>query len=121
VLPSGGHAATFFCATAASLRAFLAMFRFVFATLFAAGFTNFGTDTADLGGFAAAKAHQLCSGITDSGTFHIQLNATCHHFYVFFLRTGRGAMITNGGTTQTGIDAGLVLVIISGHNKWFYG
>jgi hypothetical protein len=94
------------------------MFCFVLATLGTASFADVGTDAAKFFGFIAAEAHKLCRCITDGGTFHIQLNATGHHFYFFFLRAGRSAMVTDSRTIQTGFNAGFIGVI-SGHKKGF--
>jgi hypothetical protein len=96
---------------------FGAMFHvFVLFTFCGAGVADIGADTADLLGFAAAQAHELRGAVADGGAFHIKLDTFCHHLHVFFLETGRGAMITDGGTTQASVYALLKFVVA--HNLY---
>jgi len=88
------------------------------ATFGATGVAKCRANTAELLCPVTAQAHQLCRSITGGGTFHIQLDAAGHHFYIFFLCTGRGAVVANGGTTQTGVYAVFVFVV-SCHIKVF--
>ena len=83
----------------AGLRTFLAMLHVcMLATLGAAGFTQFGTDAADVFCFLTAEAHKLRRSIAECSAFHIQLNAPGHHLHMFFLQTGTGAVVARRGT-----------------------
>jgi hypothetical protein len=81
------------------------------AALFRTGLADFCTNATDIFCFPAAQAHELGAGCADGHALHVQLNTTCHHVYIFFLRAGRSAMVTNGCTAHTGFNAGLILVI----------
>jgi hypothetical protein len=94
------------------------MFRVVLATLLTALIADFCADPADLRCAFTTEAHQLRCCITDSSTFHIQLNAFSHHFDLWLLGAGRGTMVTNSGTTKTGLNA-LLVFMISFHNNRF--
>jgi hypothetical protein len=98
--------------------AFLAMLRMMSTAFFRALITNISADAADFGCPVTAKAHQLRCCITDSSTFHIELNAVSHHFNVWLLRTGRSTMITNGCTPKTCFNT-LLVFMISFHNNRF--
>jgi hypothetical protein len=105
------HTPAFFSTLTACFSAFLAMFRTVFAALFATSFANVGTYTANFFCFFTAKTHKLRCCCTDSGTFHIQLNTTCHPGKVFFPGAGGCTMVTDGSTAQTGFNTGLMMIV----------
>lgn len=85
----------------------------VFAAFFSAGITGLRTEAAKVFCFGAVEAHELRGSIAECGAFHIKLYTFCHHLYIFFLRAGRGAVITGGGTAETGFDtSGIVIVHI---------
>jgi hypothetical protein len=65
---------------------------------------------------ATSQAHQLRSIITDCSTFHIQLHTPCHHLHILLLQTGRGTMIAQRRTVQTGINTFLITVVIHNNN-----
>jgi hypothetical protein len=73
------------------------------------------TDPAQLYCCLTTHAHYLCGGKTNGGTFHIQLNAPCHHLHLVALKATRGTMITDRCTLQTGFDTTFVLMI-TGHS-----
>jgi hypothetical protein len=98
---------------AAGFSTLLAMLCFVFGTFITTSFAYIGTNATDFFCAAAAQAHELCSGITDSGTFHIKLNTACHHFYIILLGARGSTMVANGCTIQACIDTGFVNVITS--------
>ncbi len=102
-----------FGAFAAGFGAFCAVFHVccMFFTLICAGCANFCTDTAKFFGAAAAEAHELGGAVANGGAFHIELDALCHHFYVFLLQAGGCAMVTDGGTTQACVYALLKFVV----------
>jgi hypothetical protein len=56
-----------------------------------------GTDHSHFFRLRASHTQYLCSGDTNSSTFHIHLYALCHFVHVFFLEAGGGTMITDGG------------------------
>lgn len=119
---SSSHSVAFFRALPAGLRTFLAVFRMLMLAAFAAaGFTDVGTNAAKAVCLFTSEAHELCSGITDSGTFHIQLDAARHHFHIFFPGARCCAMIADGSTAKTSVNAGLILVIPFHDDvfKWF--
>jgi hypothetical protein len=107
------HPAAFFSTAAAGFSTLVAMLCFVFGTFITTSFAYIGTNATDFFCAAAAQAHELCSGITDSGTFHIKLNTARHHFYIFLLGARGSAMVANGRTSKAGIDTGFVGVITS--------
>lgn len=94
------------------------MFCVVLATLFTALIANLSADSADFHCPFTTETHQLRCCITDSSTFHIQLNAFSHHFNLWLLGAGRRTMVTNSGTTKTGLNA-LLVFMISFHNNRF--
>jgi len=81
-------------------------------TLCGTGFTGIRANHAEPGRLVTAQTHQLCSGIAQGSTFHIQLYTARHHFNILFLRTGRGAMITDSGAFKACFDTVLILMII---------
>ena len=62
---------------------FLALFIIVLLTFCCTGFTQFSPNAADFLSIATAETHQLCGCMTKGCTFHIQLNAFCHHPYTY--------------------------------------
>src|SRR5215204_6146344 len=112
------HSSAFFRAALTGFCAFLAMFgMLVFAAFGGTVVTKLRTDHTNFPCLAAAKTHELCGGITDGCTFHIQLNAACHHFYIFFLCAGGRAMITDCCAAQTCFYTGLIMVIAFHENS----
>jgi hypothetical protein len=87
----------------------------VFFTLGTANFADVCTNAAYLHCLFASQAHELRRCITDGGTFHVQLNAAGHHFYIFFLRTGGSTMVADSGAPEAHFNTRLILVIISCH------
>lgn len=106
------------CAVAAGFCTFPAVFRCMFATLLRTGKTGIRTDLADLFRIFSADTHDLGGRITNCGTFHVQLDTAGHHLYIFFLETGRSAVITERGTPEAGLYA-CFKTVITGHNNGF--
>ena len=94
------------------LGAFAAVFVVVLFAFVGTGLANIRADSAGFCSLVAAQTHQLRRSITDCRAFHVQLNAFGHHPDVVFLRTGRGAVVANGGALQTGVDTDFVSVVI---------
>jgi|GEM_PF-4732654 len=111
---SGCDFLAFFRAYFTNPCAFLAMIGLVFKTFFVTLPANIGAYLANCFCRFTSKAHQLSRRITNSCAFHIKLNASGHHMYIFFLRARAGTMITGISTTKTGFDAGFVFRIIIG-------
>ena len=114
-----GHFTTFFRTHMAGLRASLAVFRMMMLLTFSCtGFAYIGTDPAHFHGSFRAKTKQLTGGITDRSTFHVQLDTSCHHFYIVFLRTAGCTVIADCCASQAGFNTGLI-VVVSLHIKNF--
>jgi hypothetical protein len=113
----GGHAraAGFFAATA-GLGALLTMLHVgsVLLTLVAAGFTYFGAFFQQMRGVLRAPSHEAGRDSADIGAVAVDADAAGHHFYVFFLEAGRGAMLAGGDTGVEGVEQGLVLSVHGG-------
>lgn len=90
---------------------FLAMLRVVLTALLSASRADLCTKGADLLSMLTSETHKLRSSVTDGGTFHVVLNAFCHHLNVFFLRAGRGTMVTNRRASKAGFNTFFVIVI----------
>jgi hypothetical protein len=88
------------------------MFIIMFAAFSRAFIAKFCAISAEIFGFIASQAHELCSSIADSSAFHVQLNASCHHIYIFFLEAGGGAMIADCRALQTGVNTFFIMVIV---------
>jgi len=84
-------------------------FRMILTLLSAVTACNFAKMTQLRGEFAI-KAHDLGSGITKSGTFQVNLNATHHALHILFQKTGGGALMAKSGTVAAGLHTGLVLL-----------
>jgi hypothetical protein len=83
------HFAAFFGATPAGLSTFPAVFHTVLCMLFAffgACIAYLSTFSAKVRSMLTAKAHQLACGITNNSALKVQLNATCKHLYVIFVK-----------------------------------
>ena len=111
---SGRHFLTFPGTYFTNSCTFLAMIGLMFTAFFIALPANICTDLANSFCHFTSQTHKLCRSITDRGTFHIQLNTSCHHLYIFLLRAGTCTMVTGIGTTKTGFNAGFVFGIIIG-------
>jgi len=112
------HFPALFCTLTAYITALLAMFVFMLTTFIGAGITHISAYAAYIFSLIAAETHKLSGSITYGSTFHIELNTFCHHFYVFFLCTGGGAMVTGSSTLQAGVNTTFILMI-SGHKNSF--
>lgn len=115
------HSSALFSATVASFRTLFTMLHVVPCTFIATGLAKVCTEAADLLGCLSTHAHYLSGCITDSRTFHVQLNTPCHHLHVILMQAGRSTMVANSGTTQTSFNITLILMIISWHDKRFIG
>jgi hypothetical protein len=83
----------------------------VLLTFLATSLADIGAElTNGLGKFAPTGHIRGCQ-IADFGAVSVQLDATGHHFDVFFLQTRAGAMIAFGSAGQTGIDTALKLLM----------
>jgi hypothetical protein len=82
---------------------------------FGALVTQLSAQYAHCPGLPAAQAHELRGGITCSRAFHIQLDAYGHHFYILFLQTRGGTMITQCGAAKACFNTILVSVVVSHH------
>lgn len=109
---SCSHFATLGGAVQAGFGTFKAMLHvFVFATLSAARIANAGAHQTNFFRAFAAEAHELRGRVTDRRTLHVQLNAARHHFHVFLLRAGGGAVVAKCPATQAGFNARLEVMI----------
>jgi hypothetical protein len=114
------HLAALFGAPSAGFSAFTAVLHLImFGTFVTTGLADIGADCAQLFGRLTIHTHYLCRCITDCGTFHIQLDAAGHHFYISFLQAGRCAVVANGCAAQAGIDTALIHLVVR-HNLKFY-
>ena len=84
----------------------------MFWAFFSTCFADFSTNATDLHRLPASKTHQLSCSIADRWTFHIELDTSRHHVDIRLPGAGRSAMVTYWRATQTGVYAGLVVVII---------
>jgi len=109
-----GHLLAFFSTYFTNSCAFLAMICLMFTAFFIALPANICADLTYSFCHFTSQTHELCRCITDRGTFHIQLDASSHHCYIFFLGAGTCTMITGIGTTKTGFNARFVFGIIIG-------
>lgn len=113
-----GHSPTFFRTLVTDFGTLAAMLCLMFAAFVSALITNLCADPAKFLCPFTTDAHQLCCSIADGCTFHIQLNASSHHFYIFFLCARRCTMIANGSATKTGFNA-ISVCVISFHKLIF--
>jgi hypothetical protein len=120
VTSSGGHCGAGFCALPAGACTFLAVYHLVLPAFVAAGAANCHADTAGGLRLLTSQAHELRRSIANGCALHIQLNASCHHLYVFFLRTGGCAVIADRSATEACLNA-LLVFMVSGHCFIFSG
>ena len=99
------HSSALFSTHFTNSGTFPAMFCLMLTAFFTTRFTNLSANRTDLLCLRASHAHQLSRCITDSGTLHIQLYTTSHHFYIFFFCAGAGAVVTYGSAFQTCVYA----------------
>jgi hypothetical protein len=95
------------------------MFGLMLTAFGSAGFTDVGANAAEFFCFFTSYAHELGCGVANGSTFHVKLNASCHHFDVLFLCTGTGTMVTDSGTAKAGVNALFVLMITVHHDNLF--
>ena len=107
-------------ATAAGLGALLTMLGVgaVLLALVAAGLADFGTFFQQVRGVRRAAGHEAGSQGAHVGAVAVQQDAPGHHFYVFLLKAGSGAVLAGGDTGVKGVEQGLIL---GGHNNSWLG
>jgi hypothetical protein len=110
------HFHAFFHAFAAGFGAFLAMLVVVLFTFFGTFPAKLRAHGTKLFGTLASKAHHLSRCVAQGGTLHIKLHTSCHHFYIFFFKTGRSAMVTKCCTFQAGFYTLFIIMIIHNGN-----
>jgi hypothetical protein len=86
--------------------------------LFRACMANIRTNTAKLLAEASAHAHHLGSGVTDGGTFQVQLDAGPEGIYLLFVQAGHSTMVAGCSTCLAGFNTLLILLIR--HTDLFY-
>ena len=111
---SGRYLLTFLSTYFTSCCTFLAIIGLMFTAFFIALPANICANLTNSFCHFTSQTHELCRCITDSGTFHIQLDASSHHLYIFFLYAGTCTMITGISATKTGFNARFVFGIIIG-------
>ena len=115
-----GHPAALFGTAVTSLGTLAAVLHLLVpCTFITTSLADVGTDAAQLLSGLPAYAHHLGSGITDSRTLHIQLDAAGHHLYVFFLQARGSTVVTDSRAIEASVNTAFVLVVISCHNNRF--
>ena len=87
------HVAAGFGASAASLRALVAVIGAMFVAFRAAGVADLRAEGADLGGELGAARHLARGKSADLGATATELNAAHHHMDVGFAQAGRRAAL----------------------------
>jgi hypothetical protein len=102
-----------FLATAARVGALLAMLHVgtVLFALVAAGFAHFGTLAQQVRAVLRATGNQAGHQGADIGAIAVEANTAGHHFDVFFLQAGGGAVLAGGNAGVKGVEEGLVLSV----------
>jgi hypothetical protein len=81
----------------------------VLLALIAAGLADFGALAQQVLGVLRATGYETGYQGADVGAVAVEADVADHHFYVFFLKTGSGAVLTRGDAGIKGIKKGLVL------------
>jgi hypothetical protein len=115
------HAAAFRCATAACVRAFLAMSHLMLGAFFAAGFAHICANIANRGSEFASARHIAGGHAADLSAVHIELDAARHHFYIVLCQACRCAVIACGCARIALVDTGLELFMSHGNLLSIYG
>src|SRR5688500_1076243 len=89
------HNSALFSTSFTSLGTLSAMHRMVLLAFPAAPVTDVRADSTNTSNFYAPEAHQISRGIAYCRTFHIQLDARCHIFYIFFFTALTCAIIAD--------------------------
>jgi hypothetical protein len=110
----GGYAeasAASFFAAAAGFGALLAVLHMgpVLFALVAAGLADFGTLAQQVRAVLRATSNQAGREGADIGAVAVEANTASHHFDVFFLQAGGGAVLTSSDAGVEGVEEGLVL------------
>jgi hypothetical protein len=80
------------------------MIHIVFGAFFTAGIADLRTDLANLMRKLGTARHFAFGKRANVGAAAIQADATFHHFGIFLLQAGGGAMIARCGAIVTGLD-----------------
>ena len=110
----GGHAGAAGCfAMAAGLGALLAVLHVgsVLFALIAAGFADFGAFFQQVRGMFRAPGHEAGREGADIGAIAVDADAAGHHFDIFFLQAGGGAVLAGGDAGIEGVEEGLILLV----------
>jgi len=59
----------------------------------------------------AVKAHHLRGSVTECSAFEVELDASGHALYVFFEKTGAGALLTESGAGAASLYTFLILLL----------
>src|SRR5581483_267093 len=96
---------------AAGFRAFLAVLHVMLGAFVSARLADFRTKRAGLCRKFRAACHETRSHRTDGRARAIQLDATCHHFSIVFLKTRCGALLTSRHARITFVDTALIFFV----------
>lgn len=99
-----GHAFAFLGTAFTGFGATLAVLHIMLATFIATDAANLGADAAEVFGKFRTAGHKSGGGGTDFRASAVQLDASGHSFYVFFVEALGGAMITLDRALVAGLD-----------------
>jgi hypothetical protein len=78
-------------------------------TLVAAGLADFSALAQQVLGMLGAPGHEAGRQGADVGAVAVEADTADHHFNVFFLKAGRGAVFARGDAGIEGVEQGLIL------------
>jgi len=103
------HFPAFFSTAVTGLSTFLAVLMLMFCTFITTFLAHLSANFTNLSSEFTVHSHELSGQAADAGALHVRPDTFAHHLQIFFLQTGRCAVVTGCGTDITGLNAIAIL------------